>query len=144
MKTFLLKCPTGTIYCRFLSGIRNEGVRRCLPYLSVAGFYSTDNRLDAPPFTAAQRTRFNNLNHIADVTIIGFIVSQEFLRFSDDLLVKGVLIPTNNRNGNSFIHTVTRHKTCPNLTMSLSFFVQIQSPNPIKTYVCVHFSGRQF
>ena len=117
--------PQRHYLCRFLSGIRNEEAHRCSLDLSVACIYSTDNRLDTPTFTATQRTRFNNLNHITDVTIIRFIVSQDLLRFSDNLLVKGMLIPTNNRNGNSFFHAVTRHKTRPNLTMPLSFFVQI-------------------
>ncbi len=142
MKTFLLKCHTGIIYCSFLSGIVSEEGRRCFCALSVTGFYSTDNRLDTPTLMAAQRTCFNNLNHITNVTIIRFIVSQDLLGFSDNLLVKRMLISTNNRNGNSFVHVVTRHKTCLNLTMSLSFFVQIESPNPVKTYQCTHFRGR--
>jgi hypothetical protein len=67
-----------------------------MAFLIVDGLYCAYDRLDPPPFLTTQRTGFNNLHHVTDVTTILFIVSENLLRFPDDLLVKRVLIATNN------------------------------------------------
>jgi len=79
-----------------------------------------------------QRSGFDNLHHVTDVTIVLFIVSQNLFRFPDYLFVKGMLKASNKRHCDSFIHTVTGNKTCPKFAMSSSFLAQLYPPNQSK------------
>ena len=141
MKPFLLKCRANQLLC--LSPCKMDGTnhahcwRHCLIVGSLSCVYY---RLDPPPFMTTQRSGFNNLHNVTDVTTVLFIVSQNLFRFPDDLFVKRMLKSPNNRHCDSFIHTVTRNKTCPKFAMSSSFLAQLYPPNQSKLMKVSYFS----
>ncbi len=113
--------------------IRAARTTRCWwHFLIVCGLPCAYYRLDTPPFVTTQRAGFDNLHHVTDVTTVLFIVSQNLFRFPDDLFVKRMLKASNQRHCDSFIHIVTRDKTCPKFAMSSSFLAQLYPPNQSK------------
>lgn len=90
-----------------------------------------------------QRSGFDNLHHVPDVTTVLFIVSQNLLRFPDYLFVKGMLKAPNNRHYDGFIHTATGNKTCPKFAMSSFFLAQLYPPNQSKL-IKARFLGTQY
>jgi len=134
MKPFLLKCRPNHVAASFTL-YRDYKPRAQGHFLFVCGLYCAYYRLDPPPFMTTQWSGFDNLYHVTDVTIVLFIVSQNLFCFPDYLFVKGMLIASNNRHCDSFIHVVTGNMTCPKFAMSLSFLAQLYPPNQSKLIV---------